>query len=71
MSTKTFVSVGDRATVYQKPYTQQGREGTGVVREVHDPSDMESAYVGIEFDDEPDSIFDRWLLLAHLEGTGK
>ena len=65
----TFVNVGDRVDIYQKPYTHEEHEGCGVVHKVHGNSDMESAYVDVKFDDDDptDLPYARWILPTHLQ----
>ena len=66
----TFVKAGDRVRVYGKPYSNQEIEGTGKVVLVSRMSDMESAYVGVLFDDDPEGygVLRRWVLPSHVEG---
>ena len=69
MTSETFVKIGDRVTVYQDPYTMKKPEGKGRIIDVHDLSDMESAYVDVWFDDDDDGDekYSRWVLPSHVD----
>jgi len=63
----TFVKIGDRVEIFQRPHSQEESEGKGVVVAVSVNADMESAFVGGELDDDDDKepVW-RWLLPKHV-----
>lgn len=72
-TTSTFVKIGDRVTIYDDPYTMTRKEGSGRIVDVHEQSDMESAYVDVWFDNDGDEHmgpYPRWVLPRHVERRG-